>query len=414
MKILYNDVHSNIFSDKGYVGQGGPSRFSSVFNNFFEKKTNVDLVPFLFGDGGADCVAKINTGKYKRFTYGEIYYDKNIILNLNKKEISRKQYIKEIQPLIDLITEFVKSQNPNLVFLNGFSVSNWILMNVAHKLSIPSIIQHAGIWKKEVFISQKHFNSSIRNIFYSFERDTIDLVSHHVFLNEFSRNVFADLHKTEKILEKITKHSSIIPLPIENVFNVENIKNLDYPVDVNNVINIGVVARWDNIKNHRAIYRLAKCKKLPKNWKINVVTKIPESTINSDFKKQYAQSVNIVAPMNQAELNNFYKKMNIVLLPSNFDVSPTVVAESFLNGVPVIISDKVGWVSEYEKCNLSNHVIKTNSSGGKIYDTILNTLQNREKNKKSYEKFVDYLQKRHNPETVFNEYFKLFKKYSSQ
>ncbi|HMP67649.1 MAG TPA: glycosyltransferase, partial [Candidatus Paceibacterota bacterium] len=405
-KVLYNDAYGNIFPSNGPAAQGGPSRFAKIFYDFFSGDKKIELIPIFFSNGNIGEKAHTKTGKYRKSQYAQILYDVKKVIILNNSKISRREYVNGISDIISAVKNFLSKNKPDVIFLNGFSINNWILLRVGHLLKIPIIIQHAGLWKMELRITEK-FNPEIRKIFYSFEKDTIKWASHHIFLNEFSQNIFNKIYKSKETDLKIKNNSSIVPLPIE----ISN--DSKFKLHQNSgVVRIGSVARWDGIKNHRAIYRLATSKYKPSNWSVEVVTNIPKTTINQEFKAQYKKSVKIVKPMDSGKLSGFYRKMDVIFLPSNFDVSPTVVAEAFMQSVPVIISDKVGWISEYEKCGLLCHTVETDSSGEKIVDIINRTLLNKKKKLSHYKKFVDYLKKQHNPNIVFNQYLKLFKKYS--
>ncbi|HMO78968.1 MAG TPA: glycosyltransferase [Candidatus Paceibacterota bacterium] len=408
IKILYNDTHQNMSYSHG------PATFSRYFNNFFSKQKDFILMPIIFSHGNLGEESKINILNSRTKKYIEIIYDKQKISENYQKEISKKEFLSLLSPTIKLLSDYIQKEKPDIVFLNGFNLANWILLYSAYKNNIPVIVQHAGIWKQEILASKYFFSKSIMNIFFSMERDLIRFSNHHIFLNDFSRREFEKNYKSKETIEKIKTQSSIISLPISiNKNHFFKLNNSNHKGTANNIINIGSVARWDNIKNHEAILGLALSPLKPKNWQINVVTKIPENNKNFDFKEKYKKHINIISPMKNSDLKNkFYKKMDLIFLPSRFDVSPTVVAESFCAGVPVLISEKVGWYDLYGQFGLHCHTFKLNSSDSKKIDIIERILLNKEKKIKSYTKFFNYLKKKHIPQKVFPQYLKLFKKYS--
>ena len=99
--------------------------------------------------------------------------------------------------------------------------------------------------------------------------------------------------------------------------------------------------------------------------------------------------------------------MDILLLPSHFDVSPHVVMEAALEGVGTIISSNVGWGDEYRACGMGKWIVDF-SSAQKTSAKIEKILTN----KKSYSDDVGtlkkYLVQTHNPNTVFKQYETLF------
>lgn len=199
------------------------------------------------------------------------------------------------------------------------------------------------------------------------------------------------------------KKTSVIPLPIE----IDKFKKIS--LDTKKIFEIGIVARWDRIKNHSAVYRLAKyIKDNNLNYHINVVTKWDPS-YHTDFKDKYQDIVTIVPPMSPKDLKSFYKSQDIVLIPSRFDVSPTVLMEAILQGKPVVISNNVGWVSDYKNFGISDLVFNYTDSGEKIYQKIEKLVLSKNK----YLTKFNLLQKKiiasHSNEKVFEEYYKLFK-----
>ncbi|MBY0328594.1 glycosyltransferase, partial [Patescibacteria group bacterium] len=239
-----------------------------------------------------------------------------------------------------------------------------------------------------------------RKTFYDMERDTIKWCAHHIFLNEFSKNVFIDLYTIKR---QKSFASSVIPLPIElPVLTTSNKTTRNKEA----AVNIGMVARWDSIKNHSALLRLAQSAIRPKNWTIHSVVAVNAS--RSDFAKEYVNSITIVEPMPPEKLTRFYEAMDVILLPSNFDVSPTVAAEALLVGKPVIISDQVGWVNDFITVGLKDHVISPNISGTALVNTIRDVVSAINTNSKKYATLVKQIRYDHEPKRVFTEYASVF------
>ena len=112
------------------------------------------------------------------------------------------------------------------------------------------------------------------------------------------------------------------------------------------------------------------------------------------------------------KLKNFYKSQDIIFIPSRFDVSPTVLMEALLLGKPVIISNRVGWVSDYIKFGLSGLIISPTSSGKVIYNTFSDIITNRDKYITRFNKLQSKIISKHNINVVFKEYYNIFKKLS--
>src|SRR5690606_22698206 len=115
------------------------------------------------------------------------------------------------------------------------------------------------------------------------------------------------------------------------------------------VLSVGAVGRWDMIKNHGALDRLGSyVRKAKLDWKVLVVTK-PSVRASQTFLKRYRSHVTLVNPMHPQDLLTWYRGIDILIVPSRFDVSPTVVLEAISLGKPVIISDRVGWGDVFRK-----------------------------------------------------------------
>lgn len=402
IRVIFNDAHANLPSNS-IIPQGGVSSFARKLCNYFEnKKQEVELISLLFSHNpnNKNIYIKETKGKHK---YYELYYPREGLINSYKKNYSIKQYTKFLEPWIEEVDKIFEKAKPDIVFLNGFSLSNWLIMETAHRRKIPISIQHAGIWKKELNVSKSHFSSSIKKIFSSFEKDIFNKATHQIFLNEFSRDVYFSLHNISQNKKTFLK-TSIIPLPIET----KGFKKVNLPQKIH--YKIGVVARWDAIKNHDAILRLAKYvnkKNLPIS--IQVVTGWGEGKL-TDYKKDYQKYIEIVKPMSPEKLKSFYKSQDIILIPSRFDVSPTVLMEASSLGKPTIISNQVGWVSDFRTFNLNKLVIKPSDSGKNIYKTINILIKDKAMYINKFKKLQRKIISKHNTNVVFKEYYKIFKK----
>jgi len=403
IKVLYNDSDINI-KENNLHPQGGITRFAQLFRGYFKGVEDITLVPFLFSPVGNDDDPVVRHIISARDEYAEVSYDRSIISALHTERLPRGKFVDKLRPILNRIEYFMISIRPDIIFLNGFGISNWMLMWVGHKLSIPVVIQHAGVWKREIKMTFKDFLPQIRRNFYGLERDTIKYCAHHIFLTEASRDEFQRLHSSQKTIDKFKNHSSIIPLSVD-IRNVANGKK----ANKNKNVEIGVVARWDAIKNHTAILKLASSPVKPSNWHVQTVTKIRNKKFN--FVQRYMKHIDIIEPMSPEELVSFYKRMDITILPSHFETFGGVVIESWLTGTPAIISERVGLVSLYRKFGLDDHVVKTSISGKKMVETIDNILSNKDKYKEIYEQLIKHIQENFNTEAVLSRYLETFKRY---
>ncbi len=401
IRVVFNDAHVNLPLNT-QIPQGGVSRFAQKFEKYFKiNHPHIDLISLLFSHNtiNKDIYIRETRGVHK---YYELVYPRSSLIKTYKKEYTKKEYTKFLEPWISKIEEILKKVQPNIVFLNGFSLSNWIIMSASYRQKIPICIQHAGIWKKELITSQKSFSSSIKKIFMDYEKDIFKKTSHQIFLNEFSRDIFFSLHNISNNKKNLSK-TSVIPLPI----NTTNFKKIH--ISNKKTYNIGVVARWDRIKNHDATLRLAKyIKKNKLPFSISVVTHWDEKHV-TDFNSEYKKRIKIIKPMSPDKLLTFYSKQDIILIPSRFDVSPTVLMEALSCGKPVIISSSVGWISDYHKFKLDKLIINPQTSGENIYNSINELISNKTTYINKFNKLQKKIINKHNTKEVFKEYYNIFK-----
>lgn len=401
LKILCNDYHVNL-PGSAIIAQGGPERFAQNFTTFFEHNTpDIELVSILFSDNEKkeDIYIRKTTSSHDFY---EVVFPKQKLHENYIKSFTKVAFLKLLQPWLEQVDTVFEHAKPDIVFLNGFNISSWFILETAYRRGVPVCIQHAGIAKKELIVSQRHFSPSMRRILIGFEKEIIKKSAHQIFLNEYSRDVFFDIHKTP-IDVHIQKKISIVPLPIDikHIVPMNLASKFEY--------NIGMVARWDSIKNHRAILRLAtfiKNKKLP--LILEVVTKWRADVV-SNFRDRYEKIVTVVPQMLPDKLHHFFEKQDVTVIPSNFDVSPTVLMESLLAGTPAVISNKVGWVSDYHAFGLSDMIIPPTASGQKIVETIEKLIQDKTIYIPRFQKLQQKIHKDHNPKNVFPLYYQIFK-----
>jgi glycosyltransferase involved in cell wall biosynthesis len=402
IRILFNDSRNNLPGSK-YIANGGPARFADLFTSYF-KTTPHHLISVFFSYNGENSNIELRTiASKKQQDYIEVIYPRKKLSGEYKKDYKKKAFLQFLSPWLEQVEKLFDQALPDVVFLNGYSLTNYLLFAVAKKKGVPVCIQHAGLWVKEVTMaSGSAFSPSVAKIFIAFEKELITHTTHHMFLNTFSMEQFLTLHKISK---QDLHEWSIVPLPIPVPKKIVPFTLL--PKSSRNMA-IGSVARWDAIKNHSALLRLAEYAKensLPET--VSVVTE-PFNGIQSEFRDRYAAAVTVVPSMDPKKLSSFYSSCDVIILPSLFDVSPTVVMEATLLGKPVIISNQVGWVSAYTSGGLLPLVISPAASGKEIQDVIDILFTYPERFLKRLTAFQNRVVKNHLPQYVFPKYEKIF------
>lgn len=394
MKILSNDYRPNLPGVPG-IAPGGPAIFARAFSKYVTEHGH-EWIGLLDSYKKQDRV-HIQAHKKNR---GTSYYTCEFpserifpFLQQTQMQDPRMWFEEEVNAL----RAFMKQSCPDILFLNGYSVFAWMLMEAAHQEGIPILIQHAGIARMEYDIRKDMYPRAGRAMMLKMEKETAFLAQGHVFLNTYSRDVFF-----QKVARVPKSHAMIIPLPYAEVYAHPSKTKLSTPTGHGknrDQVSIGCVARWDRIKNHTAFLRLAKeakRQKLP--WTFHAVTRIPETSINASMKAEYRENIEVVSPMEQRDLLAFYTSIDLLVLPSLFDVSPTVVMEAELQGKHTLISPEVGWSSEYTTTHMEDWIIGF-SNPKKVVQRIQMLLK-----KRPTTRFQTYIRRTHAPDVVFAKY----------
>lgn len=395
MRILSNDYRSNLPGESD-IAHGGPANFARAFSAHAVKHghTWVGLVQ----QGGISETTHITRTFSRKHT---LYYTCSLpesryrpFLTLMKKQDPCIWFGEEIA----CIRRFIRRIRPDVLFLNGFSVYAWLLLEAASKEGLPIVVQHAGIARIE-FEQYKHLYSVAgRNAMLRMEQSIAHLATTQIFLNAHSLDAFSLF-----VTPVSPDHARIIPLPYDKTFAQKALKGKKNPVPALEEIVIGCVARWDRIKNHRAILALAKeaaAQGLP--WTFKSVTRIPTSPTETLLKKAYLRILDVIPPMDREDLLAFYQSVHLMILPSHFDVSPTVVMEAALAGKPTLISTGVGWNSEYLEHGLEAWI--TDFSHPKRVIRKIQSLLN----SPSSQHFQSMIRTKHAPNKVFAAYLRAF------
>lgn len=395
MHVLSLDYHTNIPGSEK-ISQGGPARFAHRLSTHLIKQGHEWTgIVARAEDNAKPHATTVYTEK--RRSYIEWKYDATTKHALaTKKNFGNPRVW--LRSEIDSLKAIILHEKPDIIFLNGFSLVSWMLLCAGFECGVPIATQHAGFFKKEIQIYREHFSENARRMLYEMERDITAMSTVEIFLNTWSQKVY------NKTVQKVPKKKSVvIPLPYDEVAT----KKISPRAETGDV-RLGVVARWDRIKNHEAIRTLAKKahqKKLP--WKFFAVTTIPQSSTNASFKKEYQNLITVLPPKSPQDLRKFYREMDVLLLPSHFDVSPHVVMEAAIEDVGTIISPNVGWGDEYRVCGMGKWIVDF-SSPQKVCATITKIMHNKKSRHEDIRTLKKYLTQTHNPKTVFAQYTTLF------
>lgn len=393
MTILSNDYLSSV-PGSGYNVKGGPARFAVDFSGFALSRGHEWIGLVHQPEDGGRLYSELPSLPGKRFFAVHSQAATLEGLRALTEPCALGEFVpKEVAELQRLIVAL----RPDVLFLNGFSAYAWMLFAAAAQAGVPTVIQHAGIFTREVDEYRDLFTESGRELCHAMERDAAQRTTSNVFLNASSKAAFEQLVGLGG-----AEGSRIIPLPHTGWPFREGA----FGPTLSSTRTLGAVARWDRIKNHDALLSLAEsvtAKQLP--WRLQSVTRIPETPAKADMKARYRELITVVPPMDHAALRSFYGSLDVLLVPSHFDVSPTVVMEGIACGLPALIAPQVGWVSAYEACGMEEWIVDFGDP-----ERVIERLQ------KLFARgawpevqgLAEFVKKWHNPEIVFQSYLDLF------
>lgn len=394
MRIVSNESIFNLPGQKKKA-HGGTAIFARNFSNYATRH----------GHEWIGVIDRISKGRKTYITKADVdgqrsFYNlffpawrHRMIIDAEKSLDAKKHFAEEITRL----KKFFDETKPDIVFLNGFLSTAWMMLIAAYEAGIPIAVQHAGILQVEMETQKRIRPKAARLIYLEMERDIARYATKQVFLNDYSRQVY-----NSKVIAIPHGKSVIIPLPYQqemlSYFREHGQQEKEHGFDIGNV------ARWNRIKNYEAFVDVAKAAHAQGlDWRFHCVTSIPQTNFKKRVKEQYGRHVYVHAPMGREDLAHFYAAMDAMILPSRFDVSPTVVMEATLAGKPTLISPNVGWVSEYEGCGMKDWVIDFGDPK-KVVARLKKLLD-----KPRPKTFRNYIIKKHAPEKVFAKYISLFK-----
>ena len=401
MTILSNGFPTNM-PDAENVSQGGPANFARLFTSYITANTKDRWIGVMLQ---AESIRKPKLQKifsFPRREYYKLYAPKSRLKALTQAKI-KQDPSRLFKGSIDQLASLIKRQKPDVVFLNGFGIFNWLLLKAAEQTATPVVIQHAGIWTKELEIHKSLYTVAGRKMMAEMEKDSSRLASAEVFLNEWSKDYYR-----RHVAKRADKQTYIIPLPFDfNLFkglSRRGQKNkLSLPGFDHQKFNIGVIARWDEIKNHQAILALAKeAKRLKLPWAFHVVTSIPDLPKYEKARRSYEREIKVIPSLDRDGISRFCRTVDLLLQPSLFDVSPTVVLEAVALNTPIVISPNVGYVHDFKTHGAEPWVIETKNAASMVKHIIRLARQPMPMSIKKQ------LRKAHDHKRVFNAYLKVF------
>jgi len=385
MIVLSNDNIANIPGSKSVLS-GGRARFARDFSRFLNKR----------GHQWIGVVSKLSPSDKTRLikTTSPHYWYLQVPIKFHQQLRQDKKVAAEkiFQPAIEKCCQLMKKVKPDIVFINGNSTYPWIFLQAGRKMGLPIITQHAGIMKISLDRNKKAYSRRALKVMHKIEKDFSKLADKNIFISKLSQRAY-----NRRVKKFSRKKQSVITLPYNPKFIERQPKRKEKT-------KIGLVARWDQIKNHRAAANLAELadkQNLP--WQLYSMTSLPQNTKDKKIINKYKKYIKVKKQQNDRQLKNFYRQMDLMILPSHFETLGFVVMEAALVGTGTIISPNVGWIDDYRKLKMNDWVVDFNKPQKAIKKI------NKIIGQSVPQSFVKFILKNNKPESVFNQYLKLFK-----
>jgi len=404
MIILTNGFPTNM-PDSEKVSQGGPANFARLFKDYLSSVgAKEDWIGLMLQGSLSKTTRLVKKYSFPHRDYYQLCVPRYMFRDIVQAKTKGDSGLILRKP-INRLTALMRKTKPDIVFLNGFGLLNWLLLKAAEIEGIPVVIQHAGIWTKELQIHKKLYTTAGRKMMKEMEKDSTRLTVAEIFLNKWSQ-----IYYQSHVAKRTDKESHIIPLP----FDFSSFKKLGLGISQTpspfkmdtGYFNIGTIARWDEIKNHKAILALAKEISLQKLlWQVYVVTTIPDVKKYRKTKNEYEKYIKVIPALDRSGISDFCQSVDLLIQPSLFDVSPTVVLEAISSGTPIAISPNIGYIHNFLKHKAKDWVLDFSDTGQTIAQ--LKRLIDR----KMPKVLREFLLVTHDHRTVFNSYLNLFSRF---
>lgn len=298
------------------IKAGGPIKSIENITKIYGKKYDLLIVA-----GDRDLDNKI----FKKIKFNRIYYKKNFKIIYNERR--NQNFINYLK--------IIKNFNPDVIYLNSF---------FDYKFSILICILNKFFLNKKIIISPRGelFSEAINNKF--FKKNLYIFLSK--ILKMYSTTVFFVNSDKEKknAIKKIGKDRKFMLVPVF----YPNQKKIPLKLLNTNRKQFKILFVSRIIRNKNLDFCLNVLDKIEFNCELNIIGEIEDYSYWYDCKdliKNLKRNVNVnyLGPKSRQKVFNLMRKSHCLFHPSKFESFGHVIFESFLNGLPVIISDNTPW-----------------------------------------------------------------------
>ncbi len=305
------------------------------------KKQNIQITGMDFADKKTKSVSIEKFGKFKLLrTPLDMPTIKDAVTEAGSLQDLERTYA----PVIESYRAALLKEKPDFVLINGTYFLPWCLLMAAKEIGLPTVIHYHGSITKET----EHWKEAQRNIFRQMEQ-TFD-APHFTY-------IFPSKHAKTTVEQEVFGHAvkqfSVLPNPVPLHFLT------DTPRRKHKNIRVGIVGRWDRVKNIDFSKKLAQYnQKKGSEFSYNVVTDLKR---NPEAKSQIQSLMHLHQPFDHKQMGTFYNRMNVVISPSRFETYGNVPQEALACGTPALISKSMGVAETFRELGLDKWIIDFDS-----------------------------------------------------
>jgi glycosyltransferase involved in cell wall biosynthesis len=305
----------------------------------------------------------------------------------------------QLDKIVDKLAAAFRRLKPDVFCTNGFSAVYYLFFAAAKKAGLPIVTIHHGIWTMEAKANDTIRRSNLK-LRQNTEKQLIRGSAVNIFLTQLSYRLFA-----RQVGRVPRRQRRFITLPYNPIFATSK-KSVSPAANTasRKHIRVGLIGRWDPVKNHAAYLALAKTaqqQNLP--WKfLAATTPTPALEALQPIYEDYLQHIETFGHMDPATLKKFYQKLDIIVVPSHLETFCGVVMEAVLQHKPVLIAPKVGWVDTFKAYGLRSWVISFRNPR-RVLRRMHALLD-----EQPPADLVEAIRRQNHPQAVFAEYEKIF------
>lgn len=329
-----------ILTNTQSVQVGGIAQAVTSFLQFIDKKDNNNISVI-----GIDIIRQYSSKEkiiYRHKINNQITIITQGVLCKNIHETlleikSLDELKKEYQNIISVFRKIILKEKPDLIVLNGTYFIPWCLYLAAVEFNIPILLHYHGIITKETETWDTHSHLLMKQMEQTFDNDRLQ----YIFPSKLAKDVVEKQVFGHKIY-----HSAILPNSISAHFFDINTKPAPK--------NVGVVNRWNVVKNPEFVMNLAEHNLKNENrFKINLVTDIQDI---SKIDRERLKSVFLQSGMSSLKLGKFYGDMGTIICPSTFESYGNVAQEAVASGTPALVNANMGVAEVFRRIGLEDYI----------------------------------------------------------